>query len=524
MINSKISDTVFIDIYEIVNDELYIMGNTFKKDSDAVKLYFNGELVKINELYFPQRKEYSNYSFEASIPLSKQTYDLEFKTRDGNNYKIDFSRPCNFSKEVGYAKTRKYLSLLKNNKIIIKPKTTLSWIKEEVKSQLNMLKKRDHGAKVGIPFRIAYMIGYPFLRNKHIWFFMDLPEIADDNGKHLFKYYMENGLRNDVDKYFILSSDSENFDDMKKIGKVIPFKSLKHRYLGLFAENIITSHPDNEIIYPFWGTYPHLAAGLLKSNTIFLQHGLTKDNVSSWLNKFDMNLSLFITSSPKEYDSIFQYPYNYKKEVVQLTGMPRFDNLKNEEDKKQILIMPSWRKYLRFETSETIAESEFFRRFNSLINNEKLIEYAKNNGYEIIFRPHPNVYKFIDLFDENEYVTIDFKKGNYQELFNKGSLLVTDYSSVAFDFAYLKKPVLYYHYSNDYHFDLENMYYDYESMGFGEICRDEESLVDLIIEYIERECEIKDEYSKRVDEFYTYTDRNNCKRVSEAIENIPLKE
>ena len=80
MINSKISDTVFIDIYEIVNDELYIMGNTFKKDSDAVKLYFNGELIKINELYFPQRKEYSNYSFEASIPLSKQTYELEFRT------------------------------------------------------------------------------------------------------------------------------------------------------------------------------------------------------------------------------------------------------------------------------------------------------------------------------------------------------------------------------------------------------------------------------------------------------------
>ena len=494
------------------------MGNTFKRGSADVELYFNNELVQINELYFPQRED-SNYTFEANIPLSKKQSQLEFK-----NYKIDFERPCNFSKNAGYAKTKKYLSILKDDKIIIKPKTTLSWIKEELKSQIRMLKKMDHGAIVSVPFRIAYMIGYPFLKNKHIWFFMDLPAMADDNGKHIFKYYMDNNLRPDVAKYFILSKDSENFDEIKKIGKVIPYKSLKHRYLGLFVENIITSHPDNNIIYPFWGTFPHLAAGLLKSNTIFLQHGLTKDNVSSWLNKFDKNLSLFVTSSPKEYESIFQYPYNYKKEVVQLTGMPRFDNLKNEKDKKQILIMPSWRRSLDTDNKQKITESEYFIRFNSLINNARLIESAKNNDYEIIFKPHPNVYEFIDLFDKNEYVKIDFKKGDYQDLFNRGSLLITDYSSVAFDFAYLKKPVIYYHYSNDYHFDLEDMYYDYETMGFGEICKDEDALIDFVIGYIENECKIKDEYSKRVDEFYEFKDRNNCKRVSQAIENIPLKD
>ena len=495
------------------------MGNTL---NDNVEVYFDNENIELNRLNFPQRSEYSNYSFELSIPLSKKHHLLEFKNRDAD-YKIDFSRPCNFSKIAGYAKSGKYLSILKDNRIIIKPKNTLSWIKEELKSQLNMLKKRDSGFKVGIPFRIAYMLGYPFLRKKHIWFFMDLPTIADDNGKHLFKYYMENGLRKDVDKYFILSSNSDNFDEMKKIGKVIPYKSLKHRYLGLFAENIITSHPDNGIIYPFWGTYPHLA-GLLKSNTVFLQHGLTKDNVSSWLNKFNMNLSLFVTSSPKEYESIFQYPYNYKKDVVQLTGMPRFDNLKNEKGEKQILIMPSWRRFLDNASEKTIAESEFFKKFNSLINNEQLIEFSKNKDYKIIFRPHPNVYRFIDLFDENEYVKIDFERGNYQKLFNRASLLITDYSSVAFDFAYLKKPVLYYHYSNDYHFDLEDMYYDYESMGFGEISKDENQLINLTIEYLENKCLMKEKYSKRVDEFYAFNDRNNCKRVSRAIENIPLKD
>lgn len=500
------------------------MANTFNEIDDTVELYVNGKKIEINELKFPQRIEYSNFSFEAKVHLEKKEFTLEFKSAKNNSlYKIDFSRPCNFSKIVGYAKTRNYLSILDKDKIIIKPKTTIGWIKEECKSILRMLKKRDPGFKVGIPFRIAYMIGYPFLRNKKIWFFMDLPTIADDNAKHLFKYYMENNIEEDVEKYFILSSDSKNFKEMGKIGKVLPFKSIKHRYLGLFAENIITSHPDNEIIYPFWGTYPHLA-GLLKSNTIFLQHGITKDDISSWLNKFNMNLSLFVTSSYKEYESIFQYPYNYDKNTVQLLGFPRYDNLKNEENKKQILIMPSWRRYLRFESDEHIVKTEFFKRFNSLINNEKLIDCAKKYDYEIIFRPHPNVYNFIELFEENDYVTIDYERVPYQTLFNNGSILITDYSSVAFDFAYLYKPALYYHYSSDYHFDLEETFYDYNEMGFGEICDNENDLVNIICQYISNGCEIKEKYSKRISEFFVYTDKDNCKRVSQAINKLATKD
>ena len=72
---------------------------------------------------------------------------------------------------------------------------------------------------------------------------------------------------------------------------------------------------------------------------------------------------------------------------------------------------------------------------------------------------------------EDENVQAPLEK--YQELFKKGALLITDYSSVAFDFAYLKKPVLYYQSTNDYHFNLDESYFDYETMGFGEVCRSE---------------------------------------------------
>ena len=521
-------DTIYIDNYDIINNRLTVMASCADVFSGNIDVYVNGKKIKKNVLEFPQRNKtyfdytyYKDYSFEFNINLSTdETYIIEFKTR-GKRLNIDFSRPCNFSKVVGYAKTKDYLSTINDSTILIEKKTTAKWIGQEIKALAHMLKERKQGYKVGIPFRIAYMFGYPFLRNKHIWFFMDRPDSGDDNGLHMFKYAIDKDP--EIKKYFVLEKNGKNYSEIKKIGKVLPFKSLKHRYLGLFAEHIITSHPDNQIIYPFWASYPHLA-GLLKSNTTFLQHGIIKDDISGWLNRYDMNLSLFITSSIKEYDSVFENPYNYPKNVVKLLGLPRFDGLENEGDKKQIIIMPSWRRYLDDKSPGFISKTKFFKNFNSLINNEILIETAREYGYEILFRPHPNIYKFIDLYDTNDYVKIDWEQVNYQTLFNSGSLLITDYSSVAFDFSYLKKPILYYQYVDDYHFDVETGYFKYKSMGFGEVCENEDELVDLIIDYIKNDCRMKDKYAKRVDDFYFYKDKHNCERVYKAIKNIPLKD
>lgn len=524
----ELSNRFFINTYEIINDELYILGNIITENiNETIKVKINNAEINTNRTYFHEKdylKEnnlFSNY-FEFKFQISEdKTYDIEFESETSERLDIDFSKHCNFSKIVGYSKTKKYISILHDNTITIQKKTSIKWLKQEFKAIINMLKGKNRQTIIVIPFRIAYLLGYPILKNKKIWFYMDRPKISDDNGMHLFKYSVKQDP--EIKKYFIISKDSQDYSKIKEIGNVLAFQSLKHRYLTLFAEHIIASHPENSVIYPFWNSFPYYA-GLLKSSTTFLQHGIIKDDISTWLNKSEMNLSLFLTSAHKEYDSVFQHHYNYDENVVKLLGMPRFDNLKTEVGKKQILIMPSWRHHLKDKTSEEIIQSELFKRFNSLINNTEFIEMAKENNYEIIFKPHPHIYKFIDLFDTNDYVKIESEESKYQNLFNSGSLLITDYSSVAFDFAYLKKPVIYYQYKNDYHFDVETGYFKYETMGFGEVCRNEDELVNVISGYIENDCKMEDEFIKRVNEFFRFTDRNNCKRVYEAIKEIPTKD
>ena len=524
-------NTVYIDVFEIIDDKLYILGNFPTMFNNSVELYVNDEKVDLNQLKFPQRDKYSlshkygtNYSFEAEIELDKQKkYEIKFLLANINTDElyIEFSRPCNFSRTVGYAKTRDYLSTIEdNNRIIIQKKRNVQWIKREIKTIYTMLKEHKKGYKTGVPIRIMYFLSYPFMKNKRIWLFMDLPNIADDNGRQLFEYAQQKDPK--IKKYFVIDRDSKNYHEMNEIGNVLAYKSIKHRFISLYAEKIITSHPDNNIIYPFWGNYPFFA-GLLKSSTVFLQHGITKDNVSSWLNEYDKHLAMFLTVSKLEYKSIFEYPYNYKREVVKLLGFPRFDRLYKGSDRRQILIMPSWRRYLRFKSNEVILNSGFFKRINSLINNEKLIEAAEVYGYEIIFKPHPNIYDYIDLFDTNSHVKIDYDHGKYREFFNHGSLLVTDYSSVAFDFAYLKKPVIYYHYGKDYHFNINESYFDYETMGFGEVCRTEDELVDEIIDYMKNECRLKKKYEMRIDAYFLFGDKNNSMRVYDAIKRLPRK-
>lgn len=527
---------LWLDIIEIKQDTLFISGflMSFFKDSDI-----SIEIAKNNKIYSSKRVYYNNtskiflgctlesqYNFDAKVPLDKNEKstveilvnfkDPQTKTETKWKLPIDFSNYARMSQLSNYSINNNHFLKFKENKFYISNYNYIKMIKSEIPILLKVLKRKESYYTSILLFRLIYLILYPFYKNKRIWIFMDRRENADDNAEHLYKFAI--AQKDNIHKYFTLNKNSRDFKRLCHLKNILPFYSLKQRIYYLFAEKIISSHPDENILNPFFNKNDTSYAGLINSDKIFLQHGVTKDNVSSWLHKYDKNLSLITTVSDAERQSFLDDGYNYDENIIQTLGFARFDNLNKKENlSKQIVIMPSWRENLYEMTPNYIKESQYFRRINSLINNEKLIDICKKNEYKIIFKPHPLVYEFIELFDRNDEVIID-ENSTYQELFENSDLLITDYSSVAFDFAYMKKPIVYYQYAKDYNF--EEGYFKYESMGFGEVVKKEDELIKLIEDYIENNCEMKEHYKNRVDTFYKYKDKNNCKRIYEYILNM----
>ena len=365
----------------------------------------------------------------------------------------------------------------------------------------------------GIFYRLLFIALFPFMRNKKIWLFLDRPDFADDNSKHLFSYVVSN-TDDDIEKYFIVEKDSADYNKIRQFSKnVVPFRSFKHRLLYLFADKLIISYINTDFINPFYDIGKNYYSGMITSRKYFFPHGITKEDISKYIKKFNKNLSLFSTTSEMEKESLFKESYNYDSDVIQVLGLPRHDGLSREVDKKQILFMPSWREDLKNQDEKYIKNSPYFNRINNMFNNEMLIEEARNLGYKLIFKPHPELGKIVDYFD-TENIIISTEE-TYQELINPSSLMITDYSGTFFDFAYLKKPVIYYQGDDDYHY--EDGYWDYETMGFGEVISDEDELVEKIINYMENNCIMEDKYQERVDSFFKYHDKNNCKRAYEWV-------
>ena len=507
--------SINIDFVTLRDNVLNISGY-LKSDnaSKGVEVKCNGKPVEIRSFDYPTRRDETIYNFDFKVPAD-ENLKIDIKSNDDIDHPIQFREFCNLSSFSKY--------YVKDNKIVCFDGSFNVWnysyasmLKLEVKELINILKTRPSFYTQAIIFRIIFLVLYPFRKNKMQWLVMDRKTMADDNAEHLFKHIRD--IPDGIKKLFVLHNSSSDFKRINNLfeGKVLDCDSFKHKLQYIFTKKLISSQGSEFDLNPFLNSNPQLTAGICNLDFYFLQHGVIKDNMSSWLRKYDRNPKLIVTSAQKEYESLFDEGYFYDNDAIQLLGLPRYDNLNNNGLKKQIVIMPTWRNYLT--DSEELVDSEYFKRFNSLINNEKLIECCKDNGYDIIFKPHPELTKYLDLFDRNDYVKVDLDS-RYQNIFNESSLMVTDYSSIFFDFSYLEKPLVYYQYANDYHYDAENGYFKYSSEGFGPVFDSEDELVDKIIEYIGNGCEMEDIYKNRVREFFCYHDHDNSKRCYEWILN-----
>ncbi len=369
-------------------------------------------------------------------------------------------------------------------------------------------------------FFLAITIPLRFSKKfKDLWIISERPNEARDNGYWLYKWVLEN--EPGINVRYVLSRDSSDYNKMPHKELLIQPNSAKHYVYYILSSFAVSTHmhgacPGKSFCIPF---LPFMR----RKKNVFLQHGITKDAV-----KFRGGLDAIIAVSEEEKELIERTNKNYKGKVY-LGGFCRYDQLEDtskNEKQKIILVMPTFRKWLRDigrlkDADGMFKETEYFKRWNSIFNNKKVSDLLKKHNMRMIFFPHSEMQKLTHNFSTNDPNIKIGKPGEFdiQSLLKQSSILLTDYSSVLFDYIYMEKPVIY------YQFDKQDFFTKhYTSSGkpypFGDIFENEGDFIDELIKTVERKCTMKKKYKEEASSFYKYRDRKNCERVYTIIKGL----
>lgn len=363
-------------------------------------------------------------------------------------------------------------------------------------------------------------------KRRPLWLVSDRGEEGGDNGEALFRYLRRH--HPEIDVRFTVDGASQTARRLSAVGPVVPWRSWRRKFATLLADCLVSSQAQEAFVNPF-GAYGRWYRRLLEGKPfVFLQHGVIKDDMSAELNQSRRHIAGFVTSSERERDSILAGGYGYTARQVWLTGLPRFDEL-TSRPAKRVLVMPTWRRGLmagqeaasgKWRLGERFGRSGFLAFYRALLSDERLLAACRRKGYRASFVLHPNMAAARGFFDGNDVVDVCGGEASYRDLFAAGSLLVTDYSSTAFDFAYLRKPVVYAQFDeSDFYsgHSYRKGYFDYRADGFGEVETTLDAAVARIVSYVESDCELKPEYRRRIDGFFAFSGGGNCARVTARI-------
>lgn len=303
------------------------------------------------------------------------------------------------------------------------------------------------------------------------------------------------------------------------IGKLLmPFK-LSRKEFVIICENIpffqhLDIRKDTKIVQSWH------AAGAFK------KFGYSTNYMDGGPNPFKnkkMNLHLgytYATVSSEDVVKHYAEAFRMDAENVIPVGVPRadffFDENKVNKTKEEI-----YKLYPILKNKKVILYAPTFRGFGSKRKKFDIEldfnKVAKNisDEYVIALKLHPSVTVSNIVIDESvrdKVVNIsEYKDAN--DILTITDLLITDYSSIIFDYSLLSKPMMFYAYDLDEYRVDRDFYYDYEDFVPGPIAKTNDEIINIINE---GKFDL-DKVDKFCSKFFVAKDGNNSKRFVEEV-------
>lgn len=225
-----------------------------------------------------------------------------------------------------------------------------------------------------------------------------------------------------------------------------------------------------------------------------------KEMVKSY--EIDSNKYDYLISPNKYSTEKFISAFGVKQDIIIETGYPRNDILTNytndqvdkikkdlgiDDKKKVILYAPTWRDNIYNINGYEFTPKVDFNKWKDKLGDE----------YVVIYKPHYLIVNNINNESLKDFIYYSKATDSINDLYIISDILITDYSSVFFDYGILKKPILFYMFDlKEYDNNLRGLYFDINQLP-GPIIQDE----DILIDNIKNIDIIRKEYQHRYIEF-----------------------
>ena len=343
------------------------------------------------------------------------------------------------------------------------------------------------------------------------------------------KYVYEEMVKQDLDKEFICIWSLED-TNIEIPGNAIKVKRARLKYLYYLATAkiwvcdtrqpaFLVKRPETTYIQLWHGT--PLKKLAMDMDVLKMSEGM---DLSEYKRLFKKNTETwdYLISQSDYTTEKFRSSFDFKNRILK-TGFPRNDVLFNKNnmesinsikkgyniplDKKIILYAPTWR------------DDEFYEngvyKYSSLIDFEKL-KKELSDTHIILVKLHYLVKDTTDLSSYEGFVYKCDEVSDIQELYLISDILVTDYSSVMFDFAILKRPMIIYAYDYvKYRDKLRGLYFDIFEIFPGPIVENTPDLIDSIKNYDFNDYKMK--YEKFLNKFTQFDDGTASLKIVNLI-------
>jgi CDP-glycerol glycerophosphotransferase len=431
-----------------------LLDYTYKNESRKLK----SSRIRVKHLKnpFPQKKVFNFQNQKIKI--------LVKPTKKSKYLSVQISR-YNFKNEVIRSLRKKWIKIRRSKKLRRVYKAVFSLLSKLPRKKNTIMFESFHGKQFSDSPRAIY----EYMLNNKMNF--DMYWSMDRRHTHVFKDRDVKAVRRFSVKWLLLMARAEFWVSNSRLPLWIP-KPKHTKYLQT------------------WHGTPlkRLAADMDEVHMPGTNTTKYKENFIKESSKWDFLIS------PNAYSTeIFKRAFQFERKIIE-SGYPRNDfliNSNNQEsinnikksnnlplDKKIILYAPTWR------DNQFYAKGKY--KFNLRMDLD-LMREKLGEKYILVLRLHYLVAENLDLTGYEDFVYDFSTYEDIRELYLIADLLITDYSSVFFDYANLKRPMLFYVYDiEEYRDNLRGFYFDFEKKAPGPLVKTTEEIIREVLE-IERQ-------------------------------------